>query len=1336
MGIPQRLLATGLLGSALSGTLFAQVNVATYHNDVARTGQNTQETVLTPANVNSNLFGKLLSVPVDGVVYAQPLYLSAINIGGGRHNVLYVATEHDSVYAIDADTGTIYAQVSLLPAGGSTVNSGTDLGCSDLVQEVGITGTPVIDPASGTLYVVASSKVGSTFLQYLHALDVTTLQEKLNGPVAIQASVAGTGYDATASRITFNAKQENQRPALLLDAGHVVITWAAHCDTDPYHGWIISYNAATLAQEATLNTSPNGNRGGIWMSGAGPSADGAGNIYLATGNGTWNGSSDLGDSVLKLSAPSGGSFGVLDYFTPYDQGTLASEDKDLGAGGLMVLPPLPSGQQLLAQQGKAGTIYLLDSSNLGKYCINLMPACSNNDPQIVQEIVDASAGIWGAPAYWNGNVYWAGTNDTVKAYSLNAGGSGMLSVSPTSHTAQSFGYPGLTPAISANGNANAILWGLHASPATLYAYDATNLGNLLYNSAQAANNRDSPGSTVKFVSPVIANGKVYFGTQNSVVAYGLLSASVSPAASPVLSPAPGIYTSAQSVALTDSTPGAAIYYTTDGTTPSVHSTVYAGTPLPITVSTTVQALAAASGFSNSAVSSGSYVINAQGIGTVSVNLSSVDNVTGIAADGTTVQNAGLDGDSYAYSATLLGTSISWAGSSFSLTGPGSLNAVTGATIALPPGNDTTVNLLATAVNGAQKNQTFIVTYTDGTTSSFTQSLSDWFAPQNFTGESQVAKMAYRIGPTGAKQNGPWYLYGYSFAVNSAKVIRSIALPKNRDVVVLAVDVSSSGSAPPPPPPPAASPAFSPAPGVYSSAQRVTLSDSTPGAVIYYTTDGTTPSIHSAVFSAGTPLQINANTTVQALAVASGFSNSAVSSGSYTINAQGTGSVSVNLSPVDNAVGIVADGASVQDAGLDGDSYAYSATLLGSSINWSGASYSLGSAGSLNAATGATIALPAGNDATVTLLATAVNGAQKSQAFIITYTDGTTSSFTQSLSDWFAPQNFTGEAQAAKMAYRIGPTGAKQNGPWYLYGYSFAINSAKTVKSLTLPKNRNVVVLAVDVSGSGSAPPPAATPVFSPAPGVYTSAQSVTLSDSTPGAVIYYTTDGTTPSIHSAMFTAGTPLQINANTTVQALAVASGFSNSAVSSGSYTINAQGAGSVSVNLSPVDNVIGIVPDGATVEDAGLDGDSYAYSATLLGASISWSGSSFTLGSAGSLDAVTGATIALPPGNDTNVSLLATGANGAQKNQVFVVTYTDGTTSSFTQSLSDWFAPQNFTGESQVAKMAYRVTPSGARQNGPWYLYGYSFAVNSAKTVKSITLPKNRSVVVLAVDVSPAG
>src|SRR5271166_4727201 len=223
--------------SLCSPGLYAQVSVTTYHNDNARTGQNIQETILTPAKVNSSQFGKLFSVTVDGWVYAQPLYLSDVKIAGGTHNVLFVATEHDSLYAIDADVGTIFWQVSLIPSGGNTVNSSTDLGCGDLVPEVGITGTPVIDANTNTIYVVAKSKVGGSIVQYLHALDIATLAEKFGGPVSIHASVSGTASDGNGSMVSFSPQQENQRAALLLENGHVLIGWGSHCDSSPWHGW-------------------------------------------------------------------------------------------------------------------------------------------------------------------------------------------------------------------------------------------------------------------------------------------------------------------------------------------------------------------------------------------------------------------------------------------------------------------------------------------------------------------------------------------------------------------------------------------------------------------------------------------------------------------------------------------------------------------------------------------------------------------------------------------------------------------------------------------------------------------------------------------------------------------------------------------------------------------------------------------------------------------------------------------------------------------------------------------------------------------------------------------
>jgi hypothetical protein len=307
---------------------------------------------------------------------------------------------------------------------------------------------------------------------------------------------------------------------------------------------------------------------------------------------------------------------------------------------------------------------------------------------------------------------------------------------------------------------------------------------------------------------------------------------------------------------------------------------------------------------------------------------------------------------------------------------------------------------------------------------------------------------------------------------------------------------------------------------------------------------------------------------------------------------------------------------------------------------------------------------------------------------------------------------------------------------YLYGYSFALNSAKTVKSLTLPTNRNVVVFAVDVSPTGSAPPPppaAASPTLSPPPGSYTSAQSVTLTDSTPGAVIYYTTNGAAPTVNSAKYSPGTPVSISSTTTLEAIAVASGYSNSTASGGTYTIGSQGTTPISVTLAPVD-VDAIANTGTAPAGGGLDTEGYAYSAALLGTSLVWGGSTFTLGAAGVADAVSSTAIALPAGNDSTLNILATAVNGAQTGQSFVVTYTDGSTSTFKQNVSDWFYPQNFAGESQALKMAYRIAPSGATSTGPVYLYGYSFALNSAKTVKSLTLPTNRNVVVFAVDLTP--
>jgi hypothetical protein len=501
----------------LASSAQAQVNVTTYHYDNARTGQNLNETLLTPTNVNVNQFGKIFSVPVDGYVYAQPLYLSSVNIAGGTHNVVFVATENDSLYAIDADSGATLWQVSLLPAGGTAVSS-TDTGCTVLTPQTGITSTPVIDTVTGTVYVVTEAKVNNSYVHHLHAIDIITHAEKFGGPKLIQASVPGTGNGGTT--VVFQDFYQFNRSGLLLQNGHVIIAWASHCDHQPYHGWVMSYSAGTLAQEAVWNDTPNGYQGGIWQGIAG---DATFNTYVSTGNGLFDSNSDYGDTIVKLGPPTNSAFPLSSFFTPWNQSSLDTSDLDVGSGGVLLLPDLPAGAahpHLLVLAAKEGKVYLVDRDSMGGFCSR----CTSIDTNIVQELPGALSGLWGTAAYWNGNVYFfasgdEGFSDTGKAFSFNTNGSGLLSASPTSQTSVAFGFPGATPAVSANGNSNGIVWAIESDayanngPAVLHAYDASNLGTELYNSSQNLS-RDNPGGAVKFSVPTVANGKVYVGTSS------------------------------------------------------------------------------------------------------------------------------------------------------------------------------------------------------------------------------------------------------------------------------------------------------------------------------------------------------------------------------------------------------------------------------------------------------------------------------------------------------------------------------------------------------------------------------------------------------------------------------------------------------------------------------------------------------------------------------------------------------------------------------------------------------------------------------------------------------
>ena len=507
-------------------------DVITFKNDTSRTGQYLAETTLTPTNVNSTTFGLLGLMAVDGVVDAQPLYLGALPVAGANHNVLFVATEHDSVYAFDADTRATLWQVSLLASGEKPSD---DFGCDTIIGEIGITSTGVIDRTAGpngTLYVVSMSiDTSSNHHQRLHALDVTTGAELLNGPVDIP-------YKNAAGTTTFDPSRYDERAALLLTGGTIYTTWSSHCDLSPYGGWIIAFNQSNLLQSGALNVGPGSSTNcpsgncpstvgpAVWMSGSGPSVDTAGNVYLLTANGpfetTLNGGfpsgGDYGNSFLKI-ATSGGTLSVADYFTMWNVTAETTQDLDLGSGGQLLLPDLTDStgtvRHLLVGAGKDGNIYVVSRDGMGGYLPN-----SNN---IWQELPGALGyGIWGSPAYFNNTLYYGPKKGMLLAFAINQA---VIAATPISQTTGTvFGYPGTSPVVSANGTSNGIVWAHEtATVAVLHAYDPANLATELYNSNQATGSRDNFGAANTFIVPVVTNGKVFVGTKTAVAEFGLLA---------------------------------------------------------------------------------------------------------------------------------------------------------------------------------------------------------------------------------------------------------------------------------------------------------------------------------------------------------------------------------------------------------------------------------------------------------------------------------------------------------------------------------------------------------------------------------------------------------------------------------------------------------------------------------------------------------------------------------------------------------------------------------------------------------------------------------------------
>ncbi len=637
-----------LPASALLAQMPTPVPVLTWRYDLAHDGQNTQETALTPDNVNVNSFGKLFSLAVDSTVYAQPLYVPGLTMSDGVvHNVLFVATENDSIYAFDADSnGGANAspiwQISLLTAAygagpGATPQPPASTGEGDIGPGIGITGTPVINSATNTMYVVSATEESGDYYERLHAINIITGAEQPGSPVNITATVAGAGNGSSGGQLTFSPLWENQRPALDYYNGYVYIGFAAHGDLGPWHGWLFAYNATTLQQSAVLCLSPNSYGSGIWSSGAGlPIDDDAtgGRMFVVTGNGDlstyppFSSSSDLGESILDISLANGG-LTPTDAFTPYLFQTLNDHDWDEGSGGILMVPDQQGAYpHILVQGGKEGEILVLNRDNLGgdlstassnSTALQDIPACppttnssaSTCNANFSTGLTPQGEGYWNTPAYWNGNVYIWPEFGAPMQFELN---SGVMNTTPSSVGGITSSFPSPSFSISSDGAQDGIAWAVESDqfntdgPAVLYAWDANDLSTPIYASDTNAA-RDSAGPANKFSIPVVTNGKVYVAAQGEVDVYGLLNGATT-AAAPTITPDGGTFGAAQTVTLSTATASAAIYYTLDGSAPTTASTQYTG-PITVNLDTTLNAIASATGYLQSAVSSATFTFTYQ-----------------------------------------------------------------------------------------------------------------------------------------------------------------------------------------------------------------------------------------------------------------------------------------------------------------------------------------------------------------------------------------------------------------------------------------------------------------------------------------------------------------------------------------------------------------------------------------------------------------------------------------------------------------------------------------------------------------------------------------------------
>ena len=1128
-------LACGLLLLSAAGAL-AQ-NVVTEHYDNARSGLNPNESILNTSNVNATSFGKLFSQSVDGQIYAQPLYLPGLTIPGkGTHNVVFVATENDSVYAFDADNnGGANAlplwQISLLTsshgaASGATTVPNGDVSSTDIQPVIGITATPVIDSSTNTMYVVGTTKENGSYVQRLHALDVTTGAEKFGGPMALSGSVSGTGNGSSGGTLNWDPKWENNRTGLLLLNNIVYIGFGSHGDNGPWHGWILAYNAATLKQTSAWCASANGIGAGIWMSGSGIAADTnnptgsspGGRLFVSTGNGTFDATTpytntmDYGDSIVRLHL-NNGVMTVADDFTPLNQATLNSEDRDVASGGVMLLPDQSSGghTHLLVQAGKEGRISLVDRDNMGGYgtssdnIVQELPV--NNSGQTNQNF--PIGGLWGTPGFGNNTVYFWGTSDNMKSFPLS---SGKLPSTPSHTSAQSAGFPSPTPIITANGTSSPIVWTVQTDgynsggSADVRAHDATNITTTLYSSLTNSA-RDNPGGAVKFVVPVVTNGKLYVGTNSALSVYGLLNGAQQ-AAAPSITPGAETFTGSISVTITDSTAGASIFYSTSGTA-TTSSTPYTG---PITVSTTetISAIASAPSFLQSLPTTETYTLQTQ---TLMPTFSPLPGSYGSTQTVTISDASASPTIYYAINAPASTTSTPFSGKATVTVGQSeTINA-----IATSPGLTASPQASATYAIGAGTGASFPVGFSsaasvmtfngstdlDDTRLQLTDGLtweagSAWYNTpvniQNFTNDftfqlsnADADGITFSIQNTGLTALGP---YGGGLGYGPDAPGGTGGIPKS---VAIKFDLYNNDGE------------GDDSTGLYTNGASPTVPFTDLSSTSIDLHSGDTFSVHMVY-----------NGTTLTMTITDGVTNA-----SYTT------SWTVNIPSI--------VGGNTAYVGFTGGTGGLAASQKIETWNF------------VSTGTAPQPATPP--------IFSPVAG---------TYT-GTTS------------VTITDTTPGSTIFYTLDKStpGTTAGGSTFQYSAPVSVASSETITALATAPGFTTSATSGAAYVINNTLPVAPTPIIAPGTGTFTSAQTVTITD--PGTTIFYTTNGNPPTTSSTQYTA--PFVVSATSTVQAIATETGFGNSATAQSVITINSGGGSTSAVNFASGFSAAGLQFNGHT-------------------------------------------------------------------------------------------------------------------------------------------------------------